>query len=244
MKYIPEEKDALIVTLNKMGYMNTQPEFYNDAFINFSSKCSDPCLEIGTAYGKSTIAALEKGAKIIANDLSADHLEIVFQNTPEHLRKNLTLIQGAFPEALSIEDNSLGAVLSSRMLNFIDPDTLPAAMDNIFKWLKPGGKFFVLVGSPFMHNFFRFLPEYWENKANNTHWPGLLQNIPAYVPERSDDLPYFINLLDIEVVSLLLNNAGFHIEKIGYSGATPLHPQDMRSDGREHVGVIAVKPKN
>lgn len=244
MKTMPEEKDALIVTLNKMGYMNTQPEFYNDAFVEFSAQCSHPCLEIGTAYGRTAIAALEKGAAIIANDLSASHLEIVLQNTPEHLRKNLTLVPGAFPETLSIEDNSLGAVLSSRVFNFLEPDILPVAIDTIFKWLKPGGKFFMLVSSPFMHNFFRFLPKYWENKSKNIQWPGLLENIPAYVPERSDDLPYFINLLDIEQVSLLLNEAGFHIEKIGYSGATPLHPQDMRSDGREHIGAIAVKPQN
>ena len=244
MKIMPKEKDALVVTLNKMGYMNAEPEFYNEAFIEFSAQCSDPCLEIGTAYGRTTIAALKKGATIIANDLSADHLDILFQNTPESLRKNVTLVPGAFPDAISIEDNSLGAVLSSRVLNFLEPEILPAAIDKIFKWLRPGGKFFMLVSSPFMHNFFRFLPEYWENKAKNATWPGHLKDIPEYVPERSEDLPYFINLLDMEQVTLLLNDAGFHIEKIGYSGATSLHPSDMRSDGREHVGVIAVKPLN
>lgn len=242
MKHTPPEIDGLIVTLNKMGYMNTEPEFYNEAFIEFSAQSPDPCLEIGTAYGRTAIAALKKGAKIIANDLSKEHLDILWQNTPEDLRANLALMPGAFPQALSIEDNTIGAVLSSRVLNFVEPDTLPHAIEKIYNCLKPGGRFFFLAGSPFMHNFFRFLPEYWENKAKNVPWPGHLKNIPAYVPERAEDLPYFINLLDIETVSLLVNNAGFIIEKIGYSGATSLHPDDMRLDGREHVGVIAVKP--
>lgn len=242
MKNIPEQKGALIVTLNKMGYMNTEPEYYNDAFVAFSSQCSYPCLEIGTAYGRTAIAALKKGATIIANDLSAGHLEVVLQNTPQELRKNLTLVPGAFPEALSIKENSLGAVLSSRMLNFLEPDTLPEAIEKVFKWLRPGGKFFILVSSPYMGNFKEFLPHYLKARAENKQWPGFLDEIAAYNPTRAHDLPLFINLLDIEDIALLLIRSGFHIENIGYSAASSGYPDDVKVDGREHVGAIAIKP--
>lgn len=237
----PPETDGLIVTLNKMGYMNTEPEFYNEAFIDFAGQCLDPCLEIGTAYGKTTIAALKKGATMIANDLSKDHLDIVLQNTPETLRNNLTLMPGAFPDALSIEDNRLGAVLSSRMLNFLDPETLPSSIDKIFKWIRPGGKFFVLVSSPYMGNFKEFVPHYLAARAQNKLWPGLLKDMANTVPERAGDLPPFMNLLDIEDIALLLVNSGFHIEHIGYSPVSSRYPSDVRFDGREHVGAIAVK---
>lgn len=242
MKNIPEQEDALIVTLNKMGYMNTESEFYNDAFVDFSAQCPHPCLEVGTAYGRTAIAALKKGATIIANDLSAGHLEVVLQNTPEHLRKNLTLVPGAFPEVLSIEENSLGAVLSSRMLNFLEPDTLPEAIEKVFKWLKPGGKFFILVSSPYMGNFKEFVPHYLKARAEKKQWPGLLEDMAAYNPGRAQDLPSFMNLLDIEDIALLLVKAGFYIENIGYSAVSSRYPDDVKFDGREHVGAIAFKP--
>ena len=38
----PEEIDALIVTLNRMGYMLSQPEKYNQAFIDFSPLAPGP----------------------------------------------------------------------------------------------------------------------------------------------------------------------------------------------------------
>ena len=239
----PEEKDGLVVTLNKMGYMNTQPEPYNQAFINYAASCSGTCLEIGAAYGLSPLSALKKGAKMIANDLSADHLDILWKNTPESLKTRLTLMPGAFPAAITLPDNSIDAVLSSRMLNFIEPDSLPAAIKTIFNWLKPEGKFFLLLGAPYMGNFYRFIPNYLQNKAQNKKWPGLIEDMRAFIPERAEDLHDFINLLDIETIAPLLTQAGFLIEKIGYSGATNAHPDDMRADGREHVGAIAIKPK-
>lgn len=242
MKKIVDQEDPLILTLNKMGYMNTEPEFYNDAFVEFSAQCSYPCLETGTAYGKTTLAALKKGATIIANDLSKAHLDILLQNTPQELRKNLTLIPGAFPEVLSIEENSLGAVLSSRMLNFLEPQILPLAFREIFKWLRPGGKFFILVSSPYMGNFKSFVPYYLNARAQNKEWPGLLKDMAAYNPGRAQDLPSFMNLLDIEDIALLLIKAGFHIENIGYSSVSSRYPDDVKFDGREHVGAIGIKP--
>ena len=235
-------KDGLSLTLNKMGYMNTEPEPYNQAFINYSASCSGTCLEIGTAYGITAIEALKKGAKIIANDLSSDHLNILKENTPEDFRKNLTLLPGSFPEAISLPNNSVEAVLSSRMLNFIRPEILPEAFKAIFNWIKPGGKFFLLVSSPYMGNFQTFLPHFLENKKQNQVWPGFLNNLSKWAPKRSHDLPDFIHLLDRDDVVSLLVEAGFLVEKIGYSPATSSHPEDMKHDGREHVGAIAIKP--
>jgi hypothetical protein len=73
----PRSSQGLIVTLNKMGYMLEQPEEYNQAFIEFASSIHPPCLEIGAAYGVSTIPALMKGAYMTSNDLSKEHLDIL-----------------------------------------------------------------------------------------------------------------------------------------------------------------------
>lgn len=238
----PKSEESLVVTLNKMGWMLEKPELYNDAFIDYAANVPGPCLEIGAAYGVSTLAALKKGARMIANDLSPDHLKILWAETPDDLKNNLTLMPGAFPEAITLEKNTLDAVLSSRMLNFLPPEALQSGLKTIFDWLKPGGKFFVVLSSPFMGNFESFLPQYWQNIQNAEPHPGYIHTLSDIAPNRADNLPASINLINLGELATLLTSVGFHIEKISYSGARDDHPKDMRSDGREHVGAIAIKP--
>jgi hypothetical protein len=145
------------------------------------------------------------------------------------------------PTAIDFEENSLGAVLASRILNFVLPEELELSFKKIFKWLKPGGKFFYLGATPYMGNFHKFLPIYQKRKIAGEKWPGLLEDIPFCAPERSLDLPDFINLLDEEIVTEAIKNAGFIIEEMGYSPAIEEHPHDMKLDGREQFGVIARK---
>jgi SAM-dependent methyltransferase len=237
----PETKDALIVTLNSMGYMLSEPEKYNQAFIDFSPHAPGPALEIGAAYGLATIPALEKGAYVIANDLDERHLQILRRKVPSSLLDHLELKPGRMPTDIDFEENSLGAVLASRVLNFLLPEEMGISFEKIFKWLNPGGKFFFLVATPYMGNFRKFLPTYQKRKMAGEKWPGLLEDIPFCTPERAPDLPKFINLLDEDVLTESLTNVGFVIEEIGYSPAIDEHPEEMKLDGREQLGVIARK---
>jgi SAM-dependent methyltransferase len=241
MTQIHIKSGALVETLNKMGYMNGLPEFYNEAFIDYSSQTSGPCLEIGSAFGYSTIKALKKGARMFANDLCPEHLDILRDNTPEDLKENLTLVPGAFPHNLSFENNMFSGILCSRMLNFLHPEDLLPSLKQIFNWIKEGGKFFFLVSSPYMVRFERFLPEYIRRKQEKIKWPGWLQDVSHYVSQ-NQNIPSSIYLMDIEEVKELLCEAGFHIEKIGYSGLTHEHFFDFNANGQEHVGAIALKP--
>ena len=238
----PEVKDALIVTLNSMGYMLSRPEKYNQAFIDFAGSAPGPVLDIGAAYGLATIPALEKGAHVIANDLEEKHLQILKNKVPLSYLNHLELKPGRMPNAVHFDDNSLGAVLASRILNFLLPEEFQESFDKIFKWLKPGGKFFFLGATPYMGNFKKFLPTYLKNKMKGQKWPGFLNDIPSCAPERAPDLPQFINLIDEDILTHSLIEAGFIIEDIGYSPAIDEHPQDMKLDGREQIGAIAIKP--
>ncbi|MBP9692791.1 MAG: class I SAM-dependent methyltransferase [Alphaproteobacteria bacterium] len=238
----PEPKDALIVTLNSMGYMLSQPERYIQAFVDFSAYAPGPVLDIGAAYGVATIPALEKGAYVIANDLDVRHLQILKSKVPSSLLDHLQLKPGRMPTEVDFEENSLGAVLASRILGFIPPKETEISLKKIFKWLKPGGKFFFLGGSPYMGTFRKFLPTYQKRKVDGHPWPGFLEDIPFCSPERAGDLPRCINLLDEATLSRSLTKAGFIIEKIGFNSALEEHPQDMKLDGREQIGAIAHKP--
>ena len=52
--------------------MKLKPDIFSQKFIDYKTKL--PMLEIGTAYGYTTRAALLNGATIIANDLDHRHL--------------------------------------------------------------------------------------------------------------------------------------------------------------------------
>ena len=237
----PEAKDALIVTLNQMGYMLSRPEKYIQAFIDFSAYAPGPVLDIGAAYGLATLPALEKGAYVIANDLDERHLQILKSKVPPSQLDRLELKPGRMPNEVDFEENSLGAVLASRVLTFVQPEELELSLKKIFKWLTPGGKFFFLVATPYMGNFRKFIPTYQKRKAEGQQWPGFLEDIPFCAPERACDLPQFINLLDEDAFRQSLIKAGFVIEEMGYSPAIEEHPQDMKLDGREQIGAITLK---
>ena len=237
----PQAKDALIVTLNRMGYMLSQPEKYIQAFIDFSPHAPGPVLDIGAAYGLATLPALEKGAYVIANDLDERHLQILKNKVLSSHLNRLELKSGRMPNELDFEENSLGAILASRVLSFVLPEELELSFQKIFKWLKPGGKFFFLGGTPYMGTFQKFLPVYLNRKAEGYPWPGFIENISFCTPERAGDLPGFVHLLDEEVLLRSLKQVGFFIEEVGYNAVLGDYPEDMKFDGREQIGAIALK---
>ena len=150
----PPVKDNLISTLNKMGYMLAKPETLNQAFIDFAGIAEAPVLDIGCAYGVATIPTLEKGATVIANDLDEQHLTLLVSQVPVSSLHRLRLKPGRMPEDLDFPEESLSAILASRVLNFIHPTKLEECFHLIFRWLKKGGQFFYLGGSPWSGTYY------------------------------------------------------------------------------------------
>ncbi len=73
-------------------------------------------------------------------------------------------------------------------------------------------------------------------------WPGFIKNVAFHTPAMASNLPEWVNLIDKDQLMVLLQEAEFKIEKIGYSSAAKTHPKETQLDGREHVGAIAFKP--
>ena len=239
----PGVEEDFIVTLNKMGYMLAKPDEYNQAFIDYVSAQSSPVLDIGCAYGLASIPALKNGAQVFANDLDQRHLNILENITPDTLKPHLTTLQGRMPEDLDFEPNFFGAILSSRVFHFISPNQLIPSLKKIFSWLKPKGKLFWTMGSPFTGNFKGFLPQYEQNKKEGKKWPGFIQDTSLFLlSKRIPHVNDFINLMDQEMIEFLVKEVGFTVEKSSYIPATEEAAADHRYDGRENVGVIAIKP--
>ena len=246
MQYLtqPDIKDNFVVTLNKMGYMFIKPEKYMQAFIDYAAQTHDPVLDIGAAYGIATIPALEKGAYVVANDMDQRHLDILKSKVPSALQNHLELKVGAMPHDINFPEHYFGVILASRILNFVDPKVLKLCFSLIYKWLKPGCRFVYLGATPYMGTFRHFLPQYLKNKQEGCEWPGLLEDIMAHAPaDKAQNLPEFINLIDKDLLNVLLTESGFVIETMDYIPAEKEHPEDMKLDGREHLGAIAIKPE-
>ncbi len=242
---LKEKKGSLVTTLNKMGYMTLSLDPYSEEFTDHAATLlpSTPSLEIGAAYGIATLPALEKGATIIANDLSYQHLKILHANTPSHLRQNLTLMPGRFPYEVTLAPQSLGAVLSSRVIHFFSPQEVEDSLKLIFNSLVPFGKLFIISETPYLRDYKEFIPVFEKRKRQKNKWPGLIEDIGLYQPKKMQNIPKQLHFFDADTLSAVVSNHGFIVEKVSMFERSDYSP-DLRLDGRESVGIVAYKPGN
>lgn len=238
---MPEpEESGLVRTLNSMGTMTPAPDIFSRAFIDFVPKAPGRSLDIGAAYGVATLPALRSGSLIIANDIDERHLKILFNRVPAEHRSRLELAPGEFPDKLDFPTGSLGAVLICRVMHFFDGPRIERAAAKVMKWLAPGGKVFVVGESPFIGTAKAFFPTYESRLKAGGPWPGVVENVAAHDPKRAGSLPGLFHLLDERVLGRVFTAAGFAIERLELF-PRPDYPADIRLDGRESVGLIAVK---
>src|SRR5688572_9836544 len=169
-----------LITLNSHGRTSNIPNEYSQFFIEFSEISSKPVLDIGAAFGVASIPALKTGAAVYANDIEVSHLKILYEQTPLHLRKNLKVISGHFPDELEFAAGSFAAVHASNLLNFLSGEKITKGLGKIFRWLTPGGKLFLISGTPYARNIKQFIPVYEQRKKRGLKWPGEVTNIWQY----------------------------------------------------------------
>ena len=83
---------------------------------------------------------------------------------------------------------------------FLAGDDIDLGLENVRRWLKKGGKIYIIVMSS-EHIAFRqqVLPEFEKRKKNGDPWPGMYLDGPKYLPEQAsalhDKLKAFFNKL-------------------------------------------------
>ena len=239
----------LVPTLNQQGWMIDKiVDEYTEEFIQYSSNKSNYSLEVAAAYGHVSLEVLKKGGKIIANDLDARHLDVLYYKTPEDLRENLKLIPGSCLEELDIASESISSIYCSRVLHFFKHDQILKVLKQCHRMLESRGKIYILADSIFhgfnKDNFDQFL----KKKASNLKDPGAVcpQEImthpdPNIQEQLRNNLPEFFNLMDIDTMSKLFSEAGFITEKVGYFSRESHYPKESLWDGREGFGIIGIK---
>lgn len=153
----------------------------------------------------------------------------------------LTTALGSFPEQLTFPEKSFQKILISRVLHFFTGEQIESAIQVAYKWLKPGGKLYIVCETPFLQNWSSFLPEYERRKRESVEYPGEITNPKSWENNRTDNLPDFVHWLDKETLEKLVVSSGLAICESGYVDRKGQFPPDLLSEGRESVGIIGRK---
>lgn len=234
----------IVMTLNKRGPVSSYIDEYTQQFIDFAGRQTELVLELGAAYGFISIEAIKQGATVIANDIELQHLRILYHNTPKALRDRLRLLPGAFPQAINLPEDSLGACYVSRMLGYLNPSELQEGFEKIYNCLQQGGRLYILATTPYKALFKDMIPIYEQRIHENNKWPGYFTHLKQFIPEKYH--PYIhqnnLHLFDDKILSRELKRVGFIVEKAELYARKDL-PRKALLDGREGVVAIARKPQ-
>jgi polyketide synthase PksJ len=238
----PPNELGVFRTLNSRGHTTAEPNAEGKAFIEFARTVVRPVLDIGAAFGVTTLPALNAGATVIANDIDERHLEILTSHCPDERKRRLVTLLGPFPNAYDFAPDTLAAVHASSLLNYLPGLEIESGVRRIFRWLCPGGMVYTNSGSPYAANLGRFVMEYDRRKNRGLRWPGEVHDLHTWSNDPTmTDLPEFLHLLEPETVAPTFEEAGFQILESKLDGRKDL-PSYLRLDGRECFSLIARKP--
>jgi polyketide synthase PksJ len=238
LKNIPDRIKDEIPTLNQFGYMKEELDEYSEEFILNSKNAKNPVMEIGTAYGYVSLKVLEQGARLIANDISQEHLDHLVSKTTKDKLKNLSIINAAFPGDVDLPKNSLDSLLISRVIHFFDGITIERALDKIHDWLIEGGSLYLTSCSIYHYAVKHSMPEkYNALRSDDIYWPGIIENQKTMAKDHAPFVRDLFHVFDIPQLEELLPKHGFKIERISLFD----YPDDTDSGGKGHVGFKATK---
>lgn len=238
------QRRNVILTLNGMGSTTEEEidpfcrQFVDDA----SSSKGRWSMDIGCAYGVHTLAALGRGARVIAVDLEPRHLALLSGMLPTSMSERLRVCAGRFPDIEMPVEETLGAILAARVLHFWDGRTIERMVARMFELLAPGGRAYALALTPYVEQLMRFQVVYQARRARGDLWPGLVEDLSLYDAEnvRTGRLPRLMHFLDPVVLRRVFEQAGFVVETAQFMS---LKAADWtRLQARPWVGVVARKP--
>jgi SAM-dependent methyltransferase len=237
------ENGILIPTLDRQGWIWLYEDEITKAYIDYSEQTKGTMLEIGAGYGHIVLKVLDKGARVIANDISDDQLDIIKNRVPRDQQPRLKILEGRFPEETDIPEESIDGVLVSRVFHFFEGVKIRKSLDNVNRWLRKGGKIFIVADSVYRTIFKELIPTYEKRVTEGVEWPGLIGDIRKFIPRdklNPKTQPKMMNFLDPNILRRELSYAGFKVEISSFL-KYPCDPEFARLDGREISAAIGVK---
>lgn len=232
-----------IPTRNQTGWASNQLNEVSELFVAFCRFAELPVLDIGAAFGLASLAALDAGATVIANDLDPAHLAAITNAVKPEQSARLRLAPGRFPRQLRFAAACLSAVHASNVLHFLTGPQLQSGFASISHWLAPGGKLFVQASTPWQQPFQDFISVFQDRREAGEVWPGWIENTGAYSKHRMlSQIPKSIHLLDELILQRSAESAGLIVEAAWLYRRRDL-PASLFLDGRECAALIARKPQ-
>lgn len=230
---------GLVPTLNNTGFMSEHIDACSQAFVDFAATCANEVLDMGCAYGVASLAALAKGARVMACDIEPRHLDIVRDKAGAHAHR-LRTQPAALPHA-DFPNNSFNAILCSRVVHFLRGPDIETSVRKFHDWLTPGGKLFLITDTPYSGYWKAHAPIYEEKKRAGDPWPGLIEDTSVYLPGTSTRSAGLLNPCDPDILSRVCRDAGFTIEEAFFVGRRSTDADPPRPRGTDHAAVTAVK---
>jgi hypothetical protein len=150
----------------------------------------------------------------------------------------LTLLPGRFPDVPELPEESVAAVLLSRVLHFFDGAQIERSVEVVHRWLLPDGKAFVVCDASIFLNQPPLREAYERQKAAAQAWPGFVRGVHGLLPHRAPFIPDQLHYLDPQTLAGAFTAAGLVVER------SELFVRDCGEEGppRRCTGVIARKP--
>lgn len=244
---LKEAMPGVIATKNKTGFMTTELSDTAKQYIEFAESC-DSVLEIGCAYGITVFPVLDF-EKVTVNvvDLSEDHLNFIRSQLTPAQKMYFRPSIGNFPKDVGYGPNSFDAIYIGNVLHFLRGEYVTWGLERCFQWLKPGGKIFATVCSPYFPSYTKFVDLYHQRQKCKVRWPGEMENHQDYIP---DDAPEAQKQADIDYLHVFtkedladkFREVGFAIEQSTYFALETATHLKYTDDSRSFVGIIAKKP--
>ncbi len=244
MEAKPKPIRRRLLTRNRMGWAaievhNVSALFVAECRTGSIGSEDAPVLDLGAAYGLVGLSALEAGAWVILNDLDQRHLDEAEASARPEDRHRLTLRAGHFPRVIHFPDHSLSAVHACNVLHFLSGRELERGLRTIGRWLRPGGRLYAQVVTPYLAPFDSFREEYERRLREGVHWPGWIPKVSVYSQHRKlGQMPPAVHLLDDQILARAATNSGLIVERAWMFQPADL-PPDLTLDGREAAGLIA-----
>lgn len=239
---------GLVKTLNNMGYMVTNPDILIKRFIEYMGQTKGRFLDVGAAFGESSIQALKAGASYgIANDIDEKQLKILENRIDPELKSKIAFMPGNFPDKVTWPKDSdqLDGILMARVLHFFDGPQIERALKISFEKLKEGGKVFILVSAPYVWQLETLRKAMEEGKKKGEKWPGYTKDVWSFSPFMADLIQKEFHMLDFDILSKAVRDAGFIME---YFEEIPLLEKSLQKvnslNGIEALAFIGRKPLN
>jgi len=233
-------QQPFVPTLNSTGWMLSEPDQVMIDFAGHRLPCDLPCVDIGATFGVATFAALRAGKRMIAIDMDVRHLEELRlkleKDSPEFV-SHLEIINGIFPDEVSLPAGAVGGALLSRVMTFFSPSQVRKAVRTLHDWLTIGGAIYVSADSPNLKLYEKFQSEYERRLAAQAEWPGWIEDTSEYVESRQ--IAKSIHLFDPTILRREFERAGFEVEQSKYIDRKE-YPPELQA-GNESVYLIARK---